>query len=139
MTVREKLASVKTAVSIVDVLKSHNIFVPAGVESQIRCPFHGSDSHPSARVYTTTNTIFCWTCHRLWDVIAAEMQFTGATLVEAVDSLCSSFSVDVQAQPQEIARFYSLANKYQRGDARQASVMILDLADRFRRYYTALP
>jgi len=30
--------------------------------TQCKCPFHGEDKHPSARIYEDTNSWFCWTC-----------------------------------------------------------------------------
>jgi len=37
--------------------------------SQISCPFHGKDAHPSARVYPDTNTFRCFTCSKSWNVV----------------------------------------------------------------------
>ena len=30
--------------------------------TQCKCPFHGRDNHPSARIYEDTNSWFCFTC-----------------------------------------------------------------------------
>ena len=139
MTVRDKLQAVKTTVKMVDVLRMHGIIVPADAQSQISCPFHGADTHPSARVYAQTNTLFCWTCHKLWDVIAAEMQFTGSSLTDAVDALIVTFVVPVAEQPQSIQRFYTHAARYQYGDKLQSTKIVNELGDRFRLYYQSLP
>lgn len=37
--------------------------------SQISCPVHGKDAHPSARVYPDTNTFRCFTCSKSWNVV----------------------------------------------------------------------
>ena len=136
--IREKLAAVKTSVKIVDVLRHHGINVPDGINQQISCPFHGIDSHPSARVYTQTNTIFCWTCHSLWDVISAEMQFSEISLNEAVNVLVQRYGIDVQAHPQQIAGFYAHVAKYQSGDMKQLQVTIAELKDKFRQFYQSI-
>ena len=36
---------------------------------QIRCPFHGKDTGPSARVFPETDSIYCWSCDQSWDVL----------------------------------------------------------------------
>lgn len=138
MTVRDNIAAVKTAVKMVDLLKFHGIVVPADTQTQLSCPFHGADAHPSARVYSDTNSLFCWTCHKVWDVISAEMEFTGLPLVEAVQELVVRFKVAVEEQPQEIAKFYATVNRYVYGDKKQAQLTASDLADKFRRYYMDL-
>jgi len=33
---------------------------------QISCPFHGQDTHPSARVYPDTNSFRCFYCSKSW-------------------------------------------------------------------------
>lgn len=38
-------------------------------QCQISCPFHGYDTSPSARVYPESNSMYCWTCAKSWDVI----------------------------------------------------------------------
>lgn len=139
MTTRDALQAVKATVSIVELLKFHGVAVPENTETQISCPFHGADNHPSARVYTSTNTIFCWTCHKLWDTIAAEMAFTELPLSEAVNALVARYSVAVEAQPQVVQRFYATANVYSHGDQKSASAVVADLGDKFRLYYSALP
>jgi hypothetical protein len=136
--IRDQLASVKASVKLVDVLKRHGVSVPADTESQISCPFHGVDSHPSARVYANTNTLFCFTCHHVYDVISVEMAFLDCDLKTAVESLISAHNVIVEEQPQDIQRFYSHVVRYTRGDNKQVSAVILELGDRFRCYYTSM-
>lgn len=31
-------------------------------DTQCKCPFHGYDKHPSARIYDNTNSWYCFTC-----------------------------------------------------------------------------
>jgi len=40
-----------------------------GSVTQVHCPFHGNDTHASARIYET-NTMYCWKCNKVWDVIS---------------------------------------------------------------------
>lgn len=36
---------------------------------QISCPFHGKDTHPSARVYPDTNSFRCFYCSKSWGAV----------------------------------------------------------------------
>ena len=36
---------------------------------QISCPFHGQDTHPSARVYPDTNSFRCFYCSKSWGAV----------------------------------------------------------------------
>ena len=138
MNIRDKLAAVKQSVRIVSVLKSHGVVVPNNTETQISCPFHGDDLHPSARVYAETNTLYCWTCHKMFDVIAVEMHFTGKGFGDAIDSLIGSFSVSVEESPAEIQRFYGLVSRYVHGDKRQSETLFVDFGYKFCRYYQSI-
>ncbi len=64
-------------------LSAHDVLRMLGVpirqsgsdnEEQIRCPFHGKDNSPSARVYPATgdkpSSVWCFVCNERWDVFA---------------------------------------------------------------------
>ena len=40
-----------------------------GRDMSVRCPFHGDgvDNKTSAKIYADTNTMWCWTCQRVYD------------------------------------------------------------------------
>lgn len=58
--------------TITDALQEIGIEVDSRGQQQIRCPFHkgGAEAEPSARVYTGTNSFFCFTCKRSYNPIA---------------------------------------------------------------------
>jgi len=60
---------------------------------QIICPFH-EDTKPSARVYSDTGKLFCFTCHKIWDSLSLVMQAKNVSLYEAVDALEKRFEID---------------------------------------------
>jgi hypothetical protein len=53
----------------------------SGREQQIKCPFHkgGREVKPSARVYSTTNSIFCFVCHKSWSPVSLLAQYYGTS------------------------------------------------------------
>ena len=44
------------------------------IVTQVHCPIHGDDAHPSARIYET-NTMYCFRCAKTWDVISLVQDF----------------------------------------------------------------
>lgn len=58
--------------TIIQALQEIGIDTDSRGQQQIRCPFHkgGSEAEASARVYTGTNSFFCFTCKRSYNPIA---------------------------------------------------------------------
>ena len=88
---------IKKEVKILDVLDVLNIHIPksSSKELQIACPFHGQDLHPSARIYWESNSMYCWKCKKMWDVIelvrdSKKLSFTGA-----IEYLIDKFSLSI--------------------------------------------
>lgn len=64
-----RIENIKKNVRLRSVVDLFGIFCQSeGEITQIHCPFHGSDSHASARIYSS-NTMYCWVCSKSWDVI----------------------------------------------------------------------
>jgi hypothetical protein len=62
--------SIKEQVTLYQILIHYKIdFIGGGFKEQISCPFHGDDLKKSARLFPDTDTLFCWTCNKVWDVI----------------------------------------------------------------------
>lgn len=61
--------SILANVTIFQVLAEYKVRFSNNVTQQIPCPVH-KDRTPSARVYAETNKLYCFTCSKLWDVIA---------------------------------------------------------------------
>lgn len=72
------------------------IFDPRGAsEVQMHCPFHGVDRKPSARYYRATQSMFCWKCHKRWNVISFIMEKEGFNFGEALRYIVSRFGIDL--------------------------------------------
>lgn len=83
MRSQEKLKTAKQ-VSIEDVVRRF------GYEPKmnfINCPFHGSDSSASLKIYPNTNTWHCFGCHEGNSTVDFVMKVNGCTLNEAINYL----------------------------------------------------
>lgn len=65
----QRVAAILEHVTIFEVFERMGVDVPHETH-QMKCPFH-KDNSPSARVYAEQNKIYCFTCQKSWDVIAA--------------------------------------------------------------------
>lgn len=75
---------------------------PRGVEEvQFQCPFHGVDKKPSARLYRSTQTCYCWFCGKRWDVISFIMDREKLHFLEALKFLIKKFNIDISGIPDE--------------------------------------
>jgi len=82
--------------------KVHFIFDPRKAsEAQMHCPFHGVDRKPSARYYRATQSMFCWKCHKRWDVISFIMEKEGFNFGEALRYIVSRFNIDLSLIPED--------------------------------------
>lgn len=124
--------AIKSKVSIYNVLNMYKIPYIGEVKEQLNCPFHGADVKKSARVYPDTNTIFCWTCDKAWDVIEFVKEMEDLPFGSACNLLIKRFSVDIQMEDYE-EKFYK-AKKVTR-EIGNYSVMVERL---FREYLHAL-
>ena len=81
-------------VSIFDVLDVLGIRHHGIGTYQISCPnpIH-EDINPSARVYANSNTVFCWTCNKTWDVVELVKVAKDYTFKQACDLLELKFGV----------------------------------------------
>lgn len=90
-------------VPLADVMVSYGvefIYNPVRVsEAQLKCPFHGRDTKPSARLYNNTNSFFCWVCRKSWDVIAFIMDKENFTYRQALNYIVNRFKVDISSIP----------------------------------------
>ena len=70
-------------------------------EAQLRCPFHGQDNKPSARYYRETQSMFCWVCHKRWDVIGFIMEMEQVYYKSALLYIVNKYQLDVSSIPDD--------------------------------------
>jgi DNA primase len=101
--------AIKSSVSIYNVLDIYKISYMGDVKEQINCPFHGADVKKSARIYPDTNTVFCWTCDKVWDVIEFVKEMEDMSFGSACNLLIKRFSINIHMEDYE-ERFYKIKN-----------------------------
>lgn len=80
---KARVENIHSHVSAYDVLYKHNVILAKGgrQEEQISCPFHGADTHPSARFFPdatdSRSHVWCFVCHENWDAIGLWKKFNG--------------------------------------------------------------
>jgi hypothetical protein len=78
-----RIANIHSHVSAGDVLSKNGVSLRkhGGQEEQISCPFHGTDTHPSARYFPEANEnlshVWCFVCRERWDAIGLWKKFNG--------------------------------------------------------------
>jgi hypothetical protein len=70
-------------------------------EVQFQCHFHGKDTKPSARLYNSTKTCFCWVCRKTWNVISFTMDAERFTYKQAIKYLINKYHIDTSSIPDE--------------------------------------
>jgi hypothetical protein len=50
------------------------------------CPFH-NDTKPSAKYYEDSNSIYCFSCNKRWDIITTTQRLANCGFVEALDKI----------------------------------------------------
>lgn len=90
---KKRIENVKSQVKLRKLLDYYNISCQSNGEiTQLHCPFHGDDAHPSARVYET-NTMYCWVCNKTWDVVEFIKDLNNLKFKEAVVFLENSYGI----------------------------------------------
>jgi hypothetical protein len=80
---KRRLANIRANVSAADVLVRFGVELHRGgtQPEQISCPFHGTDSSPSAKYFPeeddSLSGVWCFVCHERWDVIKLWKKFSG--------------------------------------------------------------
>jgi hypothetical protein len=68
-------------------------------EEQYSCTFHGRDLKKSARYYRDTDSSYCWTCKRRWDIYSYLEQKEAMTFWQAVDYLVKRYNIPTKDLP----------------------------------------
>ena len=89
-----RVKKIRSTVSLRSLVDHFNIPCQStGDVTQLHCPFHGDDQHASARIYET-NTMYCWVCSRMWDVISFVKDFKGVEFHTACSILEDMFNIE---------------------------------------------
>lgn len=83
---RRDKSSLYTKEQIKRVLTGSGVTIESEVDSDyiIFCPFHGNHRTPAGEVDKTTGTFFCFSCHKICDLIELVMHFSGRTYFESI-------------------------------------------------------
>jgi hypothetical protein len=68
-------------------------------EVQYRCPFHGDDNKPSARLYKNTKSTYCWVCHKSWDVVGFIQEKEELSFKGTLNFIIDRYRVDTSSIP----------------------------------------
>ncbi len=79
---KARIDTIHQRVTAHDILQRHGISLRyTDREEQFSCPFHGTDTKPSARVYVESSRspshVWCFVCQERWDCIALWKKFEG--------------------------------------------------------------
>ena len=89
-----RIKNIKDSVSIRNLIDHFNIpCQSSGEVTQLHCPFHGNDQHASARIYET-NTMYCWVCSKMWDVISFVRDLKGVDFASACSILEEMYNLE---------------------------------------------
>ncbi len=88
-----RIKNIKDSVSMRQLIDYFNVPCQShGEITQVHCPFHGNDQHASARIYET-NTMYCWVCSKMWDVISFIQDYKGVDFGNACSVLEDMFNI----------------------------------------------
>lgn len=103
----EKLAEIRNAADIVDIVSERVALKKAGKDYTGLCPFH-SEKTPSFTVSQTKQIFHCFGCGAGGDIFNFLIQFEGVTFPEAVQSLARRYGIQLpkrQMTPSEKQEF----------------------------------
>jgi len=75
-----------TLFSLYPKLTGKTVITSFDVPQQVRCPFHGKDNKPSARLYPSTDRFYCFVCKESMDAFSFFQAFTGMSFEEDRDN-----------------------------------------------------
>lgn len=90
-------------VPLSEVLKDYNVefmYDPdLADEVQFKCPIHGKDNKPSARFYKSTQSCYCWVCHKRWDTIGFIEDKENLNFIGAIKYILDKYKLDTSGLP----------------------------------------
>lgn len=120
MLKEEDIELVKDSVSMRDLCDRYGLKVNrAGF---ISCPFHGSDKHPSMKIYPGRRGYHCFTCGEGGDVISFAMKYTGTEFEPAVRHIAEMFGIPITDGNRQLTEQEKKAIADQRAKREQAEL-----------------
>jgi len=106
---RQRVDVIHDKVTAHDVLRNGGVeLASVDGEEQFRCPFHGQDNKPSARVYPSDGRsrshAWCFVCQERWDVVALWRKFHAAeemSFSSVVASIEREYGITPSEMPKE--------------------------------------
>lgn len=86
-------------VTLGDILKAEGKIRGGISEEQYSCSFHGADRKKSARYYEETDSSYCWTCKKRWDLFAHISQREALSFAETLRYLVKAYRIDISKLP----------------------------------------
>ncbi len=99
----DRIAQVKQANDIADVVGGYLSLRPAGPTFKGLCPFH-DDKHPSFDVDPRRQRYRCWSCGKVGDVISFVMEMDKISFREALEILARRAGITLEEDPRAEAR-----------------------------------
>lgn len=109
--------NIKSRITIFQSLEFVGVHLLHGHETQqIICPFH-DDTKPSARAYGDSNKLFCFTCHKTWDVITVVMMSKQLSFPMAIEAIEKQFKLDSPLENLALTVKYNVEKKHKSTDS----------------------
>lgn len=107
--------TVDEAVSIFTVAAHYGLpwGTDTGRNQQVHCPMH-DDKTPSSRVYSHSNSGYCWTCQAAYGPSKLAAVMEGTSVTRAAHILARRYAVDTQPDA-DLDEFRALADRWERG------------------------
>ena len=94
-------------VNLADVMEQYGVhftYSPKHAdEVQYKCPFHGKDNKPSARLYNTTESCWCFYCKKRWDVISFIEDKEKLSFINSIKYIINRYHVDTSSIPDDVS------------------------------------
>lgn len=123
-----------TLFSLYPKLTGKTIITSFDVPQQVRCPFHGKDNKPSARLYPDTDRFYCFVCKESMDAFSFFQAYVGMSFKEdrdAAEKLLSEIEEEYNLEQ------YSL-DDYKKDDDQVVELDENDFRDTFVRFWFTL-
>jgi len=95
-------ARIAEYVTLGDLLESDGKITGSLSEEQYSCTFHGEDRKKSARYYRETDSCYCWTCKRRWDIYSYLQQKEAMTFFQVLDYLVKTYAIKTKDLPDAV-------------------------------------